>query len=262
MISKIKDFFKYLESISLFVLASSITFYLLFLILPLFSLVVNILGFFEIKVNLENNYFMLNNTFSIITFIISIIFIAIRFMNALTISSDIIYQDIPPRKKLNRKILSFILTIVFVLLLVLEVIFILFVMYFIRNILKAKYLYFIHLIIIFLSTSLISSIIYKYIIPIKIKFRRTYFMSSIVSIIWYIITLIYSFITELFQRNSYIQLYGALAGVMLLMFWLYLMVVVYLLGIAFNYYYFQKISGNKVDKTVKILMNKERFKND
>lgn len=240
MIKKIKSFFHYLETISFSLLSSSITFYLLFLILPLMNLVGNIIGLLEIETINSNNYFFINNAFSIIIFIISIIIISIRFMNALTISSDIIYQDTPPRKGYKRKILSFFLTITLVFLLVIDVSFILFVIYFIRNILKAKYLYLLHLLIIFLTTSLISSIIYKYIIPIKIKLRHTFIMSSFVSIVWYVLSLLYSIIIDLFKRNSYIKLYGNYAQAMLLLMWLYLLVNVFLLGLAINYYISKK----------------------
>lgn len=257
MIKKIKNLLSYLESISFPILASSITFYLLFLILPITNLVNNILGLLEISDSSGTNYFFISNTFSIITFVISIIIISIRFMNALTISSDIIYKDTPPRKTGKRKFLSLILTIMLVFLLVFDVVLVLFVSYFIKNILKANYFYFLHLVVIFLTTSLISSIIYKYIIPVKIRLSSTYYMSSVVSIIWYIITIIYNLINDLFQRSSYVNLYGKFAEMMLLIFWIYLMVIVYLLGLVFNYY-FQKISGNKINKEVKILLNKER----
>lgn len=240
MINKIKAFFHYLEKISFSLLASSITFYLLFLILPLINLVGNIIGLLEIEPPSSNNYFFINNIFSIVLFIISIIFISIRFMNALTISSDIIYQDTPPRKGYKRKILAFFLTIAFILLLVIDVSFILFVIYFIRNILKMKYFYFLHLLIVFLTTSLISSIIYKYIIPIKIKLRQTFVMSSIVSIVWYALSLLYSIVIDLFKRNSYIKLYGSYAQAMLFLMWLYFLVNVFLLGLAINYYIFKK----------------------
>lgn len=240
MYLKIKEFIKYLEKISFPILSSSITFYLLFMILPVTNIIINVLYALDIQEVTGNVNIIRNNLFYIISFFISFIWVSIRFMNALTISSDIIYRDVPPRKKIRRKILSFFLSSLFILLLVIQVTFILFVIYFIRNILKIKYLYFVHLLIIFLTTSFLSGIIYKYIIPVKIKFRQTFYMSSVVTLVWYILTLVYNLLTDLFQKESYQALYGNLANLMLLMFWLYLMVGVYLLGLALNYYISKK----------------------
>ncbi|MDY4053052.1 MAG: YihY/virulence factor BrkB family protein [Bacilli bacterium] len=234
---KIKEFYDYTNKLYLSNLAASITFYLLFMLVPLINLINNILGYLHVEGFTSDEYLVRSNVLSIIMFVISIIFVSSKVVNSLAISTNIIYGDKNKRSTIRRRILSVLLMILFIILIIVQICLSFVISHIFKNILHFKLYSLVNLLYIFLSVSFISSIVYKYIIPVKVKLRRTFVISMVVSIIWYFATFFYDLFGTLFMNDSYSKLYGSLANLMLTMLWLYIIVLVYIYGIAFNFYF-------------------------
>lgn len=253
MREKIKKFLQYLDQINPTILASSITFYILFMLLPVSSFIGSILGWLNLTPFVMYKYRLSQNIISLFTFVMSILWVSSKFANALTISSDIIYQDVEGRRGIKRRIFAFFFMIFFILVVIFQIVCLLFLIYFLKELVGIKEYYFIfwiQIILQFLAISLISGLIYKYVIPIKIKFKRTFLMSAIVTILWYSLTFGFRFIERYFGSTSYENLYGNMASTMLFMLWIYLIVLVYLYGLIFNYY-MTKNTRNMHDEIIK-----------
>ncbi len=240
-----KEMFKYLNEVNPSMLAAAITFYLLFIIVPLMSLLSNILSLLEIDIELLDEYKVTTtqNVASVIILSFSIIWVASRFINALAVTSDVIYKDVKERSMISRKILSVLLMMAIVILMIVQIVVILFCLNFFRNILHITQYYVmfvIQFILQFVSIAFVLSIVYKYIVPIKIKISKTFYLSLITTLIWYILTLGFYYINYTLKLNNYDSLYGSAASLMLFVFWLYLVILTLVYVIAFNYYITKK----------------------
>jgi len=237
---KIKEFINYLSTLYIGNLAAAITFYMMFMLIPLTSLITNILGYLNIPPFSPDEYLVRNNIISIIFFVISIIFVSSKAVNSLTISTNIIYSKKENKSFFKRKIFSSILMLAFIILVIIQIILGVFIAYFFKEVIKIKFYFLINILYLFLSISFVSSIVYKYIIPVKIKLKKTFFMSMVITVLSYTIIIIFNLLIKLFMNNSYNNLYGAASALMLFMMLLYMIVYVYLIGIAFNYYFSKK----------------------
>lgn len=240
-----KEMVKYINEVNPSMLAASITFYLLFIIIPVISLLSNILNLLNLDIPILSEYQVTKeqNVVSVIILAISIIWVASRFINALTVTSDVIYQDVKKRSALSRRILSVLLMMGLIVLMIIQIIVVLFFLNFFKNILQiSEYyiLFIIQFVLQFLSITFILSIVYKYIIPIKIKIRKTFYISLITTLIWYVLTFMFYFINYTLKLNNYDTLYGSMASLMLFIFWLYLIILALVYVIALNYYITKK----------------------
>ena len=166
-----KEMVKYINEVNPSMLAASITFYLLFIIIPVISLLSNILNLLNLDIPILSEYQVTKqqNVASVIILAISIIWVASRFINALTVTSDVIYQDVKKRSALSRRILSVLLMMGLVVLMIIQILVVLFFLNFFKNILQiSQYyiLFIIQFVLQFLSITFILSIVYKYVIPI------------------------------------------------------------------------------------------------
>lgn len=245
---KIKQITKYLNDINPSMLAASITFYLLFIIIPIMVLLSNIFKFLQMDIFKEYQTTSSQNIISGISLAISIIWVSSKFFNALHISSDVIYQDVEKRTSINRRFKSIVLMLVLIVVITIQIVLIIYSIYFLKNILQINQYYIIFIIqfiLQFISISFIVSLIYKSIVPIKIKLKNTFFISIIITLCWYILTVGFYIVNNILKLNNYDNLYGSTASIMLLIFWLYLIILVFVYIVALHYYFTKKRNVNK-----------------
>lgn len=234
----IKEFLNYIKKIKPSILSSSITFYLLFMIMPAYSLISSTLSILEVDGYTNKLYFKGSGFIQILTIIFSIIWVSGKVVNVLNKSSSIIHEE-KPKKEIGYFLRSYLFVFFIILLIVIEIVVSMFIIYLLENILgitKYYILVFIQFIIELLSITFVSSLIYKYIIPIKIKFYRILYLSFIITIIWYILIVGYKIFIKFFNLTSYFVMYGSVTNLIIFMIVINLIVSVYLYGLIFNYF--------------------------
>lgn len=252
----IKEFISYVSKINPTNLSASITFYLLFIILPLLNLINNVLGILQINNSSSNN-----NIFSVIVLFGSIIWISYSLVKSLNISSHIIYNNDVPNINFKSYIKYFLLIVILIFLIIIEIITVLFLLYFINTIVGIKiYILgvFIEFILQFISVTVFTGILTKYILPVHISFKRTIYIGMIMSIIWYLLFYVYNHIIVLFINNSYNNLYGIFSSQLITIYLIYLIVTSYLYVLLINYYIAKKWNVIKEEKQDIINTNKAR----
>lgn len=237
----IKEFISYVSKINPTNLSASITFYLLFIILPLFNLINNVLDY--LKIYNYDNYRINNNILSIIILFASIIWVSYNFVKSLNISSHIIYNNDIPNISIKSYIKNYLLIVLLIFLIIIEIITVLFLLYFMNTIVGIK-IYIVGVILEFLlqfiSVSLFTAILTKYILPIHISIKRTIYIGIIMTIIWYLLIYFYQHIIVLFLNQSYFNLYGSFSSFLLTIYLIYLIVTSYLYVLLINYYIAKK----------------------
>lgn len=233
---KIKPYLDYLKIINLDILSSSLTFYIIIIFIPLSTIINSLLDYLNI-IKIESNLFTDNTFFNTIILLITIIFIISKLTNILSVYSDIIYKDIEVRDKIKLKIRSIIFVFILILLIVLLIILSLYITYLNNKIFKLNN-YFINsikMLINFISIVIINGIIYKYIIPIKVKFKNTVLVSLLITLVWYIILFIYQLNLNIF--NNYYLIYKSFANIIIFIWLIYFISYSFLFGIVINYYF-------------------------
>lgn len=261
---KIKQIFKTFNSLTKTynpsMLASAVVFYILIVLIPLSVLIVQILAALNIQssrypnliTNLPNNNAI--NIFSSLFLFVNMIWVSSQLMNALNIASDTIYSSIKPRKYLSLRIYSFFLTFIFIVMVIIEIVFIMTLSYLMERVINLKIFMqrpiLISLVnlgqitIQFFGIWFLTAFLYKYIIPVKVKLKTVLKTCLIVMISWFVLTFAYQSFLITYKIESYTLLYGALANVFIFLFWLYLMVYVFIFGLIYNYYLYNKKSIN------------------
>lgn len=211
---------------SIRVLASSITYNLIIIILPLIILIDTLV-----------NKIWLGFGLSSLLFIINLIWCTSSLFLTLKQTSDIVYEDIDKRSYLKSRVLSFIncfFVIIFIIILISFNLFINFSKYYLLGIL-----------IEFVSIWLITAFIYKKIIPIYIKYQKVLITSMIITIIWYILSFVFVNIIKSFLIVNYGKIYNNFAGAFIFIYYLYLLSYVFIGGIIYQYYLYQLSIKNK-----------------
>ena len=117
MLERIKQLLKkisYLNAkINPTVLASSFAFYLLLTIIPLVILILNLLANLEL-IEVEEGLNLGNNFINILIFIFNLLWSSSKLTNNLLVISDVIYYNVEYRPRLKLRIISIILTILFI----------------------------------------------------------------------------------------------------------------------------------------------------
>lgn len=236
ILKKIKPYLDYLKIINLDILSSSLTFYIIIIFIPLSTIINSLLDYLNI-IKIESNLFTDNTFLNTIILLITIIFIISKLTNILSVYSDIIYKDIEVRDKIKLKIRSIIFVFILILLIVLLIILSLYITYLNNKIFKLNN-YFINsikMLINFISIVIINGIIYKYIIPIKVKFKNTVLVSLLITLVWYIILFIYQLNLNIF--NNYYLIYKSFANIIIFIWLIYFISYSFLFGIVINYYF-------------------------
>ncbi len=240
---QLKELSKYLNEVNPSTLAASITFYLLFIIIPIMVLLSNIFKFLQIDFLPDYQFSNTKNIISLISLVISIIWVSSKFINELHISSDVIYQEEKRRPRISRKIRSIILMVILLIIITAQIAFVIYFLYFFKNILQINEYYvmlILQFLLQFISISLILGFLYKVVVPIKIKFKQTFFISLLITLIWYILTIVYYYVNYILKLNNYDVLYGTTSSLMLFIFWLYLIVLSFVYVVCLHYYFTKK----------------------
>ena len=237
MLERIKQLLKkisYLNAkINPTVLASSFAFYLLLTIIPLVILILNLLANLEL-IEVEEGLNLGNNFINILIFIFNLLWSSSKLTNNLLVISDVIYYNVEYRPRLKLRIISIILTILFIFIGILMIIVGMYLGY-IKTKISANYTILLNIIQFFcpfVFITLFIAIIYKYVIPVKISVRQTLKSSSIITSIIFILTILYQNIINKIMISKYINIYGSLASIVTSLIWLYLNCYIFLVGIA------------------------------
>ncbi len=228
VIDEIKKYFKFIKDINLSILSSSLTFYIVIIFIPLLTIVEVILDYLNIISvdNILENESYLSGVF----LIVSIVFIILKFISSITAYSSIIY------KERISNIRSLIRSVIFVFILILLISFLFLISFYLDYLFKDLYKFYgvIKSLYLLFSITLVNGIIYKYIIPIKVRFKNTLFVSLLITITWYIIFLIYRL--GVLKFNSYDLIYYHFSDMIVLIWLIYFLSYSFLLGIVINYY--------------------------
>ena len=217
------------QKINLDLLTSSFTFYLLLGIFPLMLLINNIL--IKLKLINGNDYLASKNIFIGLILIINLIWTSSKLTNNLLKITTLIYFKKIAKSSFKRRIMAVILTIIFLLVATILIIMMLYLGY-----LKTKISPIGHFLINlgqfiapFIFLVILISIIYKYLIPIKIKLKKTLIVSLIITTLLFLITIIYQ---NFFSINlTYHNLYHLVTNFITFLIWLYLVCYLFLNGI-------------------------------
>ena len=235
-------------------LAAAVVFYLLMVLLPLSALFFHVLSLLQLETVFDD---LLSaparlpiDFISGSILIINLLWVSSRLLDALNIASDTVYYTVKARSSWWRRLYSFILMIVFILIVIIVVIILIGISYlsglFVRSALFQKTPLLLsviqigQLIVQFLAILALTTFIYKYTIPVKIKLKTVIKTCSLVLVAWFVLTYIFQSFIITYQHESYSLLYGTLANTFLFLFWLYLMSYVFIYGLIYNYYLYQK----------------------
>jgi membrane protein len=259
MIQKIKTFLKTYHSLTKTyhpaLLARAIVFYILMVILPLGGLVLYILGSLSIEVDGYPDLFgaIGNPRVSIVSSIIlffNLLWVSSQLTDTLNIVSDVVYTDVKKRIFWKRRIYSFLITLLLVFIIVVEIIAFLVVSFLIKRLANNQIFYqyplllsaihILQILIQFVGIWILTSFVYKYVIPVKVKLSAVLKSCLGVTIVWFTMTFLYQSFFVSFQQEAYTVLYGALANIFLFLLWLYAISYVFIAGLIFNYYLYRK----------------------
>lgn len=248
MIDKIKKYINLYQEItktySIRILTSAITYNLILIIIPLLMLLNIIMKKLGLPVLIrEVGDVEVEGLIPTIILIINLLWSTSTLVLTFNQTGDTIYHTVKKRGYIRNRISGFIYFFLVIIFVVASVIFV----FLINQILKLtdsillKYLLnFIEFLGNWISIWLISGFIYKKIIPVKISFKKTLMTSFLITIIWYLLTVIFFPILNYFLTNSYSKIYHSLTSVFVIIYYLYILVKVFIMGIIFQYYLYLK----------------------
>lgn len=244
------------------IFSAAIVFYILSVFVPLLMLLSEVfrmlyqfnIGFFEENLNETTasiiNTILLTKTpmqmkgFAGALFLFNMIWISSKLMNALNRISDLVYVEVKNRNTLKLRIRSFVMMLFAVFLLFFDVVLMISLNYLIGSFYKEtlppififRFLFtdVIPFLINLFGIAVFVLLLYKYIIPIKIIFRKVLFSSFLVTVIWYLLTIILRYYFSINKNNSII--YGTFSSIFAILIWLYFLSYVFILGLVYNYY--------------------------
>lgn len=248
MLDKIKKIINLYQEItktySLRILTSAITYNLILIIIPLLILlnvIMNQLGLPVVTNNLTN--YEDEGIVPTIILVINLFWSTSTLFLTFNQTGDTIYHTVKKRGYLESRIKSFIYFFLIVIFVVLAV----FIIFLINKIINLTDILFIKTILNVLellcnliSIWLISAFIYKKIIPVKVSFKKSLMVSMVITIVWYILTTLFFPLLNFFLSQSYSKMYQSLASLFIIIYYLYILVKVFIIGIIFLYYLYAK----------------------
>lgn len=190
-----------------------------------------------------------------ILFLINMVWISSKLMNALNRISDLVYVKVENRNTIKLRIRSFVMMLLAVFLLFFDVVGIVVLNYFIDIfyresippifILRFLFTDVLPFLSNFLGIALFVVLLYKYLIPIKVSFRNVLASSFLVTVGWYLLSIILRFYFSINTNKSLI--YGTFANIFVILIWLYFLSYVFILGLVYNYYRYLKL-GKKSEE--------------
>lgn len=215
------------------ILASSFTFYLVISIVPLFILISNILVELKIITNVNRTFFS-SNFLNGIFLLSGLIWSSSKVVHNLYVISDLIYFDETNRSFINLRIESIIFTIIVLLIIVFIITLFVYISYI--KLILIKYVVLIDVLQFFILFGLIIlliALIYKYVVPIKIKIKETILIATIISIILFISVILYQRLIKFLVISSLYKLYLDYTNLIVTLLWLYFNCYIFLVGIGF-----------------------------
>jgi len=258
IIALCKRLIKNIKKPEMLILPGQLSFFFLLTLVPLTALFVSVLSRINISNNfigdlvlksapqaLENIIGTLSNTSAAntnaIIFFISSLFLASNGTHSMIIASNKIY-NVKDRDYISRKIKSIIMLLVLIVLLLFIMVVPLFGDMLIRllvnitgqslgNVIKVIYnvlKYPVSIILVFYAIKLL----YIMAPDIEVKHNEVNYGALFTSIAWITVTQIYSLYVENF--SNYSNLYGNLSNLLILMWWIYILSYIFVLGIGLN----------------------------
>ncbi len=207
-------------------LASSNTFYMILLIIPL-----NNMGFKISNMKIIN---ILDIYKWGILFLVNLVFVGTRYLENLKNSSDVIYQtNIIYKRNYYFKSLLLMITLVVVITTLVIISYGLIDIW--NNVINTKHYWYIkimELIVSFSIIMLVVAMVYKYSIPIKISFKKTLKISLILSIVWLIMSTIYQNIINFLYFIKYEKEYLVIISI----YFMYIINYIFVSSIFYNYW--------------------------
>lgn len=249
MKAKIKVYIKQIQYLNqkmkLSVFSASLVFYLLLTIIPFEELIQYMLWKIGVTEAEGNLFLFTNGIIPSILLLIQLIWVASKLLHTLHLISDLMYYDVKERSHLKLRILSFVYMVV----ILVVTIFLILILFYISHI-KDTFpwairfiISFIEFLFPFLWLNVLFLLIYKYVIPIPIRFQETLPTSLVTSFFIYILLRLYQEIVYGYFLTKYQTVYGNFASTISFLVWLYLTCYIFLMGMV---YLFVK---NKYKKT-------------
>lgn len=216
------------------IIASALTFFLFITFIPFYQLSVYLINKLEIvnyPLMIDKGY----NVIRVVAYIISTVWASSGFINTLHLISDIVFFETKERPRLKLRILSVLYTFGLLFIIIIEIVLVQYFSY-----LKPKNHTIIYLLIslvemffplIILFT--VFSLLYKYVIPIKIKLKEVWKTGLLISSIIYILMILYQQIIQKYLLNMYLDVYGVFANIVTLLIWIYLNCYIFLIGMCY-----------------------------
>lgn len=214
-------------------LASALTFYFTIAFLPFYQLILYVVG----KLEITNHPFYIHqefNFFKMSIYIISTIWASSKFIHTLHLISDVIYFKVKERPRFKLRVLSFIYTFFLFLIIIVEMILVFYFGYLKQNCNKTIYfiISIVETVFPFLLLFSIFSLLYKYIIPIKIKFKDVWKTGLVIAFLIYVLMILYQQIFQRYLLDKYMNVYGTFSNIISLIIWIYLNCYIFLIGMG------------------------------
>lgn len=230
-----KEYQKISKTISPSIYASSLVYYFIIVLLPLFNLITYLLSLLNINQSLNNNIDL--SGISVVIFLINVIYVASKIIYNLKKVFNEIYQKEDNHIFIISKIKSIITMSFLIILIICLIIAELYLHYLLKEVIMTYQIIanIFFIIIRFLMITLVLSFVLKQVIPVKIKLIETFKLSIIVTFISYFLIKCYQHFYMYFGTNSYQNLYGSLYLIFLFLVLLYLLFLVMIYVIIFEY---------------------------
>ena len=166
--------------------------------------------------------------------IINVVIITARFIKSLTKASDIVFND-ELRKNISLNVrnycLAFLLIMGIIGLSVVTAIIISISRYF-----KLKWFTeILRIVLPFMLFWIIISVIFKYVIPIKVRYRDAFKICFIINAYYYLAIFVYRFLLTIPIWKKYQLLYGNVAFIIIFLYFLYILIYLFLFALIWYY---------------------------
>lgn len=254
LFNKVLKFHKFLVSKRYSTLAGSMSFFLILSFIPSLFLILIIFDRFNLSLevdftnsNIPNNIanilnYIFNNTKEItgeysLLFLLTAVYSASNLFHHIIRSVELIYNKAYYKESKMGRIVPIILLIMFLFLIALLFFLYAFIQLLLVNI-NVYLRFFINLLLVILTFLTIVLYLHKYLTPIKVKFKDciqgasfTVFFSIFASLLFFLYINNYA---------NYEKIYGALALIIVILLWIYILMIGFIIGLIINYKYQKK----------------------
>lgn len=233
------------------IISASSSFYVIIALLSLLTICIQFYNYFS---TFENNYFIqklnsvinpiyndyLKDLFSIFSLnsftpfiFISLIWSSSKILTGFNKACDMIYEKEEKRNYFAIRLTSFIMFMILSLIFIIEICSLIGAFYLVNKYFHSIFIYLILdlLLTILLIFSLIV-ILYIYLPPVIMSFKKAYFGAFIVSVVLYLMFALFIFFIQIYQKIN--PNFGVISLISVSFFWIYLMNYVIIIGLIIN----------------------------